>query len=124
MIRAVSTMMAALLLAGPAFAQRLGQGEGAEVPVWRVLIALLLCLGLAVAAAFVLRRRLGGPGPAGFGRTKRLQLVETLRLSHQVDLCVVACDGGEFMVAATPHGATLIKPDLPAPAPVPEEARP
>jgi flagellar biogenesis protein FliO len=108
-----------LLGAAPACAQRLGQGTGTEVPVWRVLGALALCLALAVAAAYVLRRRLGGSLPLNMGRTRRLQLVETLRLSHHIDLCLVSCDGAEFLVAASAQGATTIKPSLP-PAPTPE----
>ena len=117
-LAAVALAGTLLLAAAPALAQRLGQGTGTEVPVWRVLGALLLCLGLAVAAAYVLRRRLGGGArPVSFGRSRRLQLVESLRLSHQVDLCVVSCDGGEFLIAATPHGATLIDPHLPRPGP-------
>ena len=112
---------AALLTGAPALAQRLGQGTGTEVPVWRVLGALALCLALAVAAALVLKRRLGGSARVPFGRTRRLQLIESLRLSHQVDLCVVSCDGAEFLLAATPHGATLIKPEVP---PVPPTGQP
>jgi flagellar biogenesis protein FliO len=108
--------VAAVLLTGtPALAQRLGQGTGAEVPVWRVLGALAFCLALAVAAAILLKRRLGGPGRVALGGARRLRLVESLRLSHQIDLCVVSCDGAEFLLAATPHGATLIDPDLPRP---------
>lgn len=105
---------AMLAAAAPALAQRLGQGTGSEVPVWRVLGALLICLALAVAAAILLRRRLGGGArPVAFGGPRRLQLIETLRLSHQVDLCVVSCDSGEFLIASTPHGATVINPQLP-----------
>ena len=36
-----------------------------------------------------------------------------LRLSHQVDLCIVGCDGKELLIAATPHGAVLVKDALP-----------
>jgi len=108
---------AALLTGAPALAQRLGQGDGTEVPIWRVLGALAFCLALAVAAAILLKRRLTGPARAAFGGARRLQLVESLRLSHQIDLCVVSCDGAEFLLAATPHGATLINPDLPRPPP-------
>jgi flagellar biogenesis protein FliO len=111
---------AALLTAAPALAQRLGQGTDAELPVWRVLGALAFCLALALAAAILLKRRLGGPGRAAFGRARRLQLVESLRLSHHIDLCVISCDGAEFMLAATPHGVTLINPSLPKAA-VPED---
>lgn len=107
----------AALAAAPAFAQRLGQNEGVDMPVWRILGALLFCLALALAAAIVLRRRLNGPNPLVFGRARRLALVESLRLSHQVDLCIVSLDGRELLLASTPHGATLIDPSLPAAAP-------
>ena len=104
-----------LCAAAPAFAQRLGQGTGTEVPIWRVLGALALCLALAVAAAYFLRRRMGGAMPLAMGRVRRLQLVETLRLSHQVDVCLVRCDGAEFLVAASAQGATTINPALAPP---------
>jgi flagellar biogenesis protein FliO len=87
------------------------------VPVWRVLGALALCLALAIAAAYVLRRRLGGAMPAAIGRARRLQLVERLRLSHQTDICLISCDGTEFLVAATPQGTATIAAPLPASAP-------
>jgi flagellar biogenesis protein FliO len=109
------------LLAGPALAQRLGQGEGTEVPVWRVIAALLLCLALAVGAAFALRKRLGGGLPLKAGRPRRLQLVESLRLSHQTDLCLVECDGTNVLIASTPHGVTLIGPQAPRPQPEQQE---
>jgi flagellar biogenesis protein FliO len=105
-----------LLAAAPAGAQRLGQGTGTEVPIWRVLGALALCLALAVAAAYFLRRRLGGSMPLTMGRARRLQVIETLRLSHQVDICLVACDGAEFLVAAAPQGVTTIGTGPPAPS--------
>ena len=92
----------------PLLAQRLGQGTGSDVPVLRVIGALALCLGLAVIGAYLLKRRLGGPIVRMPGSARRLKLVESLRLSHQIDLCIVECDRGEFIVAATPHGATLI----------------
>jgi flagellar biogenesis protein FliO len=117
--RRAAIVTAALLTGAPGLAQRLGQGTGTEVPIWRVIGALAFCLALAVAAAVLLKRRFNGPGRTVFGRERRLQLVESLRLSHQIDLCVVSCDGAEFMLAATPHGATLINPDLPRAA-VPE----
>jgi flagellar biogenesis protein FliO len=87
-----------------------------------VLGALALCLALAVAAAYVLRRRLGGTMPAAVGRARRLQLVERLRLSHQTDICLISCDGAEFLVAATPQGAATIAATLPASAPPPAPA--
>jgi flagellar biogenesis protein FliO len=98
----------------PALAQRLGQGADDGVSMWRVVVALLLCLALAVFAAYALRTRMGGlPFLSATRPGRRMQLVESLRLSHQIDLCVVACDGQELLVAAGPQGVQLLK-DLPA----------
>jgi flagellar biogenesis protein FliO len=96
-------------LAGPAAAQRLGAATSVDVPWLRVIGALVLCLGLAVAAAFALRSRLKGGVPSLLAKTpRRLQLVENLRLSHQVDLCLVVCDERRMLVASSPHGAVLL----------------
>lgn len=114
----------ACFAAAPAFAQRLGQGMGTEVPVWRVILALAFCLALGAAAIFVLRRRFKGARPLAFGRDRRLVLVESLRLGHQVDLCIVSRDGHEYLIAAGPHGAALIDGGpLPTPVPDPADAR-
>jgi flagellar biogenesis protein FliO len=93
----------------PLSAQTLGQGGGAEVSLWRVFGALIFCLALAAGAAFALRARLRGSLPSVKGAGRRLRLVESLRLSHQVDLCLVEIDGKEIVVAATPHGANLLE---------------
>jgi flagellar biogenesis protein FliO len=92
----------------PAMAQRLGQGGGTDVSIWRVVLALLFCLALGGAAIFVLRRRYRGARPLSFGRERRLQLFENIRLSHQVDLCIVSRDGQEYLIAASPQGVTVV----------------
>lgn len=95
-----------------AFAQSLGHADDVGVPWWRVAGALILCLGLAVGAAYALRSRLGGGGRRLFEvGPRKLRLVETLRLSHQVDVCLVQCDQGQVLIAATPHGAVVVSPD-------------
>lgn len=108
--------------AAVAASQTLGGGGGAEVPVWRVLGALVICLTLAVAAAVALRARLGAigvaPPPVWGGRLggretsgvreRRLRVLESVRLSHQVDVCLMTCDEREFIVATSPEGAFLI----------------
>ena len=125
--RLTGALVLAPVLAGPAapaFAQRLGQAAGTDVPLWRVAAALLICLVLAVVGALALRARLRGGGPVFAGAKwrlpfqapaglfsagpRRLQLVETLRLSHQVDICLFRCDERDFLVAATPQGATVL----------------
>lgn len=96
-------------LPAAAMAQRLAQGQGgAEIGWWRVIGALALCLALAVGAAFALKSRFRVGTPAFSAGPRRLQLVETLRLSHQTDICLVHCDGREWMIADSPHGAPVI----------------
>lgn len=97
-----------VLTATPAAAQRLGQAAGTDISIWRVILALLFCLALGGAAIFVLRRRFRGVRPLAFGRDRRLQLIENIRLSHQVDLCIVSRDGHEYLIAASPQGVTLV----------------
>jgi flagellar biogenesis protein FliO len=107
----VPAALAAALCATPAAAQRLGQGGGEDVSIWRVILALLLCLLIAGGAAFALRKRFGGGiAPRFFAPAsdRRLKLVETLRLGQQVNLCLVSLDGKELLIAATPQGATAI----------------
>jgi flagellar biogenesis protein FliO len=107
------------VLSWPAAAQTLGQGGGTEIHWWRVLGALIVCIGLALGAAFALRRRLQlGPAANLFGANlfgiapklfgaplpRRLLLVESLRLNHQVDVCVVRCDNQDYLLAVSPGG--------------------
>jgi len=105
------------MLAGQAaHAAPLGQVGDDGVAWWRVAAALSLCLLLAVGGAFALRSRLGGG--VGVRRpiwlraaqtTRRLELVETLRVKPQVDLLIVRCDGRELLLSASAHGAELIE---------------
>jgi flagellar biogenesis protein FliO len=114
--------------AAPAAAQILGRARDTDVPAWRVLGALVLCLALAVGAAFALRARLraGAYVPKGFGGgaqllevfrrggltaakgPRRLQLVESVRLNPQVEVCLLRFDGKELLVAATPQGESML----------------
>lgn len=99
-----------------ALAQKLGQGGDDGISYWRVLGALLLCLALAAAGAWAIRSRMGA-GPLTvrpilprFGKQeRRLQLVESLRISHQVDLCIVTCDERELLVATSGQRAQLLE---------------
>ncbi len=124
--RAVAGVCLVPLLVAPALAQTLGQGGDDGISTWRVVAVLILCLCLAVFAAVALRARLGsGKLPSFFGaarQARRLQLIETLRLSHQIDLCIVACDGREMLVAASARGARLLQPE-PAGAAAPTDER-
>lgn len=118
------------LAAQPALAQTLGQGTSSDIPWLRLTGALILCLSLAVAGAYALRTRMGGGAalPPVLARLKlpiagltlpeaaprRLQLVETIRLSHQVDVCLIRCDDRQILVAASPQGVVVL--DRPEPS--------
>ena len=86
----------------------LGAAPDDDISLWRVIAALVLCLLLAVAAAFVLRAR-GGNRPLSLAlRQRRLLMVETLRLGRNADLCIVRCDGREWLIAVSQNGAAVL----------------
>jgi hypothetical protein len=109
---------------GPAFAGGMGESADIQTQWWRVAGALVLCVALAIAAAFALKLQQGGQLKASGVRfrpadlaaalkrlaqpTPKLRLIETLRLSHQVDVCLIHYDDTEFAIAAGPQGGTLL----------------
>jgi flagellar biogenesis protein FliO len=99
-----------------ALAQHLGQAGGEDLSWWRVVGALAVCLALAVGGALAMRARLRAGAPLFTAATRRVQLVESLRLSHQVDVCLLKCDDRHILLAATAQGAILIDANHPAPA--------
>lgn len=97
-------------------AQTLGHGPDDQIVWWRVALALIFCLMLAVGAAFVIKARTSGqlamPRFINPGRTspaRRLELVETLRLKPQLDLVIVRCDGRDLLLATHAQTAQLIE---------------
>lgn len=92
-----------------ALAQHLGQGEDEGVSALRVVLALALCLALAAAGAFALRSRLGTTGFKWrpIRADSRLELLQSLRLSHQIDLSIVRCDDQELLIVASQHGVQI-----------------
>lgn len=109
-----STMIAA----EPGAAQQLGQGGGAEISYWRVFFALLFCLALAAGVIFAMRHRLRGGRPAIADRfrwskwldqgERQIELIETLRLSHQTDICLVTVRGEEMLIAVSAAGVVRL----------------
>ena len=115
----------AALGAGRVSAQTLGAAAETGPPWWRVLGALVLCLCLATGAAYALRTRLGARAGSGVGRlpplaglvarlglapvpARRLKLIETLKVSPHLEVCLLAWDDQELAVGATPQGGFLI----------------
>lgn len=108
------------LLASGAQAQQLGGAQTADISIWRVLAALLFCLVLAAAAAFALRYRMTGRLDIHLrmaGPTRRMTLVDRLRLTPQAELCLVTIDGQECLLAVSPSSVEV----LPIPNASPQE---
>jgi hypothetical protein len=112
-----------LVVADPGLAQTLGQAPQPDFSWVRWVAALLLCLLLAAGGAFALRARMGvGGRPLGFqgplsawlkgsaATPRRVQVIESVRASPSLELCLFTCDGEDFLVAATPHGVVQLRP--------------
>lgn len=89
----------------------LGGGGGPDVSLWRVVLALVLCLFLAGVAAWLLRTRMGAgpPWPLRGEPRGRLKLVERIVLGPQASAALVVVDGRELLVIWGP-GGTAIQP--------------
>ena len=114
---AVTTLVAVgpvwFISTGSAWCQTLGQAPETDVSWVRVIAALVLCLGLAVGGAYVMRTRLRGRTTASASQGRQLELLETIRLSHQADICLLRFGEARLLVAATAQGVTLLARDPP-----------
>lgn len=119
----------ALVLAGAyaampavAMAQRLGGAADTPISWWRVIAAFVICVLLALGAAFALRLRL--KGSLSPSTERRIRLVDSLRLTHQIDVCLVEVEGKSYIFGAGPSGIVRldgpseIRPEAEATGPV------
>jgi flagellar biogenesis protein FliO len=92
-------------------AQTLGRGAEDDISVWRIVGAFLVCVLLAGAGALVLRHRLGyAQLPRILGnQTRRLRIVESLKLGRQITLSIVQCDGRELLLLTSETGAQVVQ---------------
>jgi flagellar biogenesis protein FliO len=106
----VVAIILAIAIASPAQAA-FGSGQGDSISMWRVVGALMLCLGLACAGALLLKAR-GGNGltrPPFPIKERRLKLQETLRVTPQVHLSIIMCDDRQLLFASSPQGVQLVR---------------
>jgi hypothetical protein len=113
----LAVMVATTGAAAPAWADRLGQAPDEGPSLIRVVVAFALCALLALGAALLLRARGGATLPWIRPATdRRLRLVESIRLTPQVQLSIVRCDDREMLMTTSAQGASLVA-DLPMPGP-------
>lgn len=90
-----------LLAAGTA--PHLGGASDVDVPVGRILLALMLCVAIAGLAILLLRRRMGHDDLTRWLRRTRardgaVEVVEVRRLNPHADIGLVRYDGHEFLL--------------------------
>ena len=93
-----------------AMAQQLGQGDDVDVSPWRTLIVLTLVLGIGITSIIVIRRRSGLPiwrEPS----SRRLRVIEVVRVSPGISVCLFACDDREHLVVIGPNIASALNQD-------------
>lgn len=104
---ALACCLACLLSAPVALAHpgRLGGGGSLDLSLTRIVMSLVLCLMLAALAAFALKRsgeridfkRMRGL-IAALPAQRRIDVIETRRISQYADVCLLRCDGREYLV--------------------------
>jgi hypothetical protein len=89
----------------PALAQHLGGGTDPEISLVRIVASLVLCIGVAIALALVISKR--GLPAKGWGlqglsaklrSRNRIVVIEARRISPHADVCLVQCDGTEYLM--------------------------
>lgn len=106
----------ALLIPVGARASVLATGEGdLGIDPFRIALAVLLCLLLAAALPFVLRRF--GFGGVTARETRTLRLLESLRLDSRVTLYLIEVDGRRALIGVSPNDVVnLVESAAPSPA--------
>jgi hypothetical protein len=110
---------AVFLLPAPAalaHAGRLGGGGSLNLSLTRIVMALILCLMIATLAAFALKRsggrvdlaRLRGL-LAHLPAQRRVEVVEARRVSQHADVCLLRCDGQEYLILCSAQQQTVLR---------------
>ncbi len=95
-------------LMGQAAAQSLGGGQSPDVSIWRIILALLICLilaGLLITLLYLKNMRnvdlkfLPKFLPAGRNLEERdIQILDQRRINTQTDICLVRCRDVEYLI--------------------------
>ncbi|WP_150531618.1 hypothetical protein, partial [Staphylococcus aureus] len=95
---------------------RLGGGGSLNLSLTRIVMALILCLMPAALIALALKRsggridlpRLRGL-VAALPAQRRVEVLETRRVSQYADICLLRCDGREYLVLCAPQQQLLLR---------------
>jgi len=105
-------LMTARATAEPILAER-----ALDLHLWRLMFGLIVCIALAIASAFLLKRAAKRPPRGGMqfskwlagADPKAIAVLETRRVSMHGDVCRLSYAGREYLVVVTAGGATLLK---------------
>lgn len=117
LIAVSATALLTLTLATPALAAggRLGGGAALDVSVTRIISAFLLCAMLAAVTAVLLKRgggRIDFAGLRTLGQApapRRIVLIETRRMSQHADICLLRCDGRDYLILSSQSAQTVLR---------------
>lgn len=104
-----------LLAAGAATAPRLTGGGALDLSLTRIVAALVLCLMAAVLAVILLKRHGGRIDLSRLGalrqsmRDRRIAVIESRRISPHADLCLLRCDGDEYLILSSATGQQIVR---------------
>jgi hypothetical protein len=99
--------------AEPALGQRLGTGSDTGVSAFNIIMLLLFLALLVGGALFVLKAKGHLTLPSWLPASeRRMSLIETLRISPQSGLCLIALDGKEMLIAFAGNQITILETDL------------
>ena len=115
-LRSSGLGLPSLLLTEAANAQTLGGGEPIEIPLLRIAAALIVGILIALGAALVLKRQMGGRfelprllNPRLPGRSpRRIRIHETYRLSPHADLCRFTASNREYLVIVSASATEVL----------------
>lgn len=102
-----------VVMASPALAVGLGQGEAPAIPWARIGLALAFCIALAAGTILMMRRyhgysRIRHSFPLRQGDRRAIEIVETRRVSQHGDVCLLRCRGQDYLFVVTPHHTLVL----------------
>jgi len=114
----VGCLFAALIIAFDgmeAQAQRLGGAPDSAISPGRIALSLVVCIATAVGLALIVRAK-SPPGLAsvgdfikrGAGAHRRIERVESVRLSLQTEVHLLRCDDVEYLLVCGPGGNQVV----------------